>query len=391
MTNKAARRWWWVHKWSSLISTVFLLMLCITGLPLIFSHEIDHLLHEEVEPRAVPAGTPFAHLDEVMARTLKEHPGKAVQFISWDKDEPDIVLTFVGESPTSNPQENKILRIDAHTAEFLDQPDFESRLTGILFRLHVDMFAGLPGKLFLGLMGLLFVVALISGVVVYGPSMRKADFGTIRRDRVRGVRWLDLHNLIGIVALAWMLVVGFTGVINTWADLVLKLWQADQLADMLGQHKDKPIPAKLASVDAVVKTARETLPDMTPAFVAFPGGLFSSPGHYIVFMRGDAPVTSRLLKPVVIDGASGEFVDTRDMPWYVATLLLSQPLHFGDYGGMPLKILWALLDIFTIIVLVTGLYLWLFRRRSPNANKLIESLARGEDDYQGALPERGAQ
>ena len=45
------------------------------------------------------------------------------------------------------------------------------------------------------------------------------------------------------------------------------------------------------------------------------------------------------------------------MPWYVSTLFISQPLHFGDYGGMPLKVLWALLDILTILVLVTGVYL----------------------------------
>ena len=40
---------------------------------------------------------------------------------------------------------------------------------------------------------------------------------------------------------------------------------------------------------------------------------------------------------------------------------MSQPLHFGDYGGMPMQILWALLDIATIIVLGSGLYLWLKR------------------------------
>ena len=56
--------------------------------------------------------------------------------------------------------------------------------------------------------------------------------------------------------------------------------------------------------------------------------------------------------------------DTRDMPWYVSTLFISQPLHFGDYGGMPLKVLWALLDILTILVLVTGVYLWMRRRKS---------------------------
>jgi uncharacterized iron-regulated membrane protein len=42
---------------------------------------------------------------------------------------------------------------------------------------------------------------------------------------------------------------------------------------------------------------------------------------------------------------------------------VSQPLHFGDYGGMPLKIIWALLDGLTIIVLGSGLYLWWARRR----------------------------
>jgi uncharacterized iron-regulated membrane protein len=49
------------------------------------------------------------------------------------------------------------------------------------------------------------------------------------------------------------------------------------------------------------------------------------------------------------------------MPWYVTALFVSQPLHFGDYGGMPLKIIWAVLDVLTIIVLGSGLYLWLRR------------------------------
>ena len=52
---RTIRIWSKVHTWTSLISTVFLLLLCITGLPLIFHHEIDHLLYEEVEPAKLPA------------------------------------------------------------------------------------------------------------------------------------------------------------------------------------------------------------------------------------------------------------------------------------------------------------------------------------------------
>ena len=80
------------------------------------------------------------------------------------------------------------------------------------------MFAGMGGKLFLGLMGLLFVVAIVSGVAVYGPFMRKLSFGTVRRTGSGRLRWLDLHNLIGVVTVSWALVVGMTGVVNTWAD-----------------------------------------------------------------------------------------------------------------------------------------------------------------------------
>ena len=40
---------------------------------------------------------------------------------------------------------------------------------------------------------------------------------------------------------------------------------------------------------------------MKRLFVAFPGTPFSSPHHYMVFMQGDSPLTSRLLKPVLVD------------------------------------------------------------------------------------------
>src|SRR3546814_8556451 len=77
------------------------------------------------------------------------------------------------------------------------------------------MLAGLPGKLFLGVMGVLFAIAIVSGVVLYRPFMAKLAFGTVRRERSRRVKWLDLHNLLGIVTVGWLIVVALTGVINT--------------------------------------------------------------------------------------------------------------------------------------------------------------------------------
>ena len=62
--------------------------------------------------------------------------------------------------------------------------------------------------------------------------------------------------------------------------------------------------------------------------------------------------------------AAGKLAAGIKMPWYLRALEASRPLHFGDYGGMPLKILWALFDLVTIVVLASGLYLWQSRRAS---------------------------
>jgi uncharacterized iron-regulated membrane protein len=191
--------------------------------------------------------------------------------------------------------------------------------------------------------------------------MRKLDFGTVRRDRAPRLKWLDMHNLLGIVTLVWALVVGTTGMINTWADLLLKYWQATEMAEMVAPYKDLPPPVSLASMDDSVQRALAAEPGMKIGFVAFPGTPFTSAHHYGIFMRGDQALTSRLYKPVLVDAQTAQVTDNRSLPWYLTALLISQPLHFGDYGGQAMKLLWALLDLATIIVLGSGLYLWLKR------------------------------
>jgi uncharacterized iron-regulated membrane protein len=136
----------------------------------------------------------------------------------------------------------------------------------------------------------------------------------------------------------------------------------------------------MGSLQAAVDAATALEPEMKIRFIAFPGTTFSSPHHYGVFLRGESPLTARLFKPVLVDAQTAQVTDSRALPWYVTALLLSQPLHFGDYGGTPMQILWALLDIATIIVLGSGLYLWL--RRGARAGEKgkparLESVPRG--------------
>ena len=373
LSSVAIRRWSAVHTWTSLVCTAFLLLLCLTGLPLIFHHEIDHLLGKEIELPEMPADAPAANLDDVVAAAQARYPHEVIRFVSWEPDEPARLFVNLGESTTSRQEDSRSLVVDGRTAKVVDEPGFNEGFMYVMFKLHVDIFAGLPGTLFLGFMGLLFLVAIVSGVVLYGPFMRKLDFGTVRKRNAPRVKWLDLHNMLGIVTLMWAFVVGATGMINTWADLMFKAWQYGQLSDMTAPYRDKPPLQKPGSLEAAVAAARAAVPDMRPAFVSYPTTPFSSAHHYAVFMRGQTSLTSRLLKPALVDAETGKVTDSRDLPWYLTALLVSQPLHFGDYGGMPMKILWALLDIVTIYVLGSGLYLWLKKRKLSAVDGLGEA------------------
>jgi uncharacterized iron-regulated membrane protein len=363
MNIKTAKRWFNWHKWTSLICTLFMLMLCLTGLPLIFHHELDEVLEKQVVAK-VPEGAKKISLDSLAVLANKLYPAEHIRYIFWDEEDKNKIVFDLAAKPDAPPEGSRYAMLNVYTGEVLDKPATDG-LMDIILKIHMNMFLGIGGKLFLGLMGILFIIAIISGTVLYGRIMKKYDFGIVRKYKSNRLKWLDTHNLIGIVTLMWASVVGFTGVINTMSDVVLFLWQQGQLKEMVAPYANqKALTGSLSSLDSAMVVAEKAAPHMEPRIVTYPGTMFSSKHHYAVFMRGNTALTSKLLMPALVDAKTGQLTDARSMPWYVNTLFLSEPLHFGDYGGMPLKVIWALFDLATIIVLITGLYLWFARRKA---------------------------
>jgi uncharacterized iron-regulated membrane protein len=362
MTAKCLRIWTWLHTWSSLVCTVFLLLACLTGLPLIFSQEIEHMQMADLLPPEPTIGAADASADRVLAAAQAQQPDWQPQFMGRDPDRP---IWFVTLGPTA--AERKKTRtwvVDARNAALLGAPQLDPGFMHWMERLHTDLFAGAPGMYLLGAMALVMLVSLVSGTVVYAPFMRRVPFGTVRSGRSRRLQWLDLHNLVGIVILTWVGVVALTGAINTLADPLVKEWRRTQLADMLAPYAGRAPLAQRGPLQTALQAAEFQEPNLRLNFVAFPGTRFASEHHYAIVMQGREPLSSRLLKPVLVDAATAQVSDSRSLPWYMQALLLSQPLHFGDYGGVPLKVAWALLTLATIVVLLTGLWLFAARRRS---------------------------
>ncbi|OBS38377.1 peptidase [Pseudomonas syringae pv. syringae] len=373
MKSQTVRRWSIVHTWSSLICTLFLLMLAVTGLPLIFHHEIDHLLGDAPHYKEMPADTPRLDLEQ-LARAAEAHrPGEVMQYFGWDDEDPNGVMAITAATAGTEPNSSHTFALDARTGEALEMPSANGGFMMVMLRLHVDLYADLPGKLLLAFMGLLFVVAIVSGTVLYAPFMRKLEFGQVRVNKSKRTRWLDLHNLIGVVTLTWALVVGVTGVISACADLLIASWRNDALATMIAPYKDAPPLSQRAPATRLLEIAESAAPGMQADFIAFPGTRFSSEHHYAVFLKGNTHLTAHLATPVLIDARTLQVTAVVERPWYMDALGMSQPLHFGDYGGMPMKILWAVLDVLTIIVLGSGVYLWWVRRRAARSMSAVQA------------------
>lgn len=365
MRSITIKRWAAVHKWTSLVCTAFLLMLCVTGLPLIFHEEIDALTGDKPALATLPANTPLLSLDAILTRALAStRRGDVPLYMSFDNDRPVVNVT-TGPTPDASDKAMKFISLDQRTGAVLPA-EVPGGFMDFMFQLHIDMFLGLWGMFFLGFMGFLFFVAIVSGVVIYAPFMARLRFGTIRRTKRTRARWTDYHNLLGVATLLWASVVGLTGVINTLATPLANYWKADQLAAMIRPYAGQPVPRTMSSIGAAVDVALKAVPGTKVSFIAFPGVAYSSTHHFAVFLEGSTPITKKLLTPALIDAQTGVLSSVQPMPWYMKALLLSQPLHFGDYGGLAMKLLWAVLDLLTIVVLGSGLYLWLGKRGGPN-------------------------
>lgn len=355
MRARSAGIWIGIHKWTSLFTTLFLFLVCLTGLPLIFDNEIDRLLGARPSPEAVAPGTPMLSLDRILEIARAHKPGEALTFASPDDQDPVWRIAF---APTMTSDTTSVVTIDGHTGHILRSADSTRSATMRFIKdLHTELLLEDEGMLLLCFIGLCFIASIVSGVVVYGPFMRRVDFAAVRT-RTKKIFWLDIHNLGGIVIVAWLLVVSITGVINTLSNQIANHWRSTELVQMIAPWRSAPVPAKPSSPQAAIDTALARFPGNRVSTIAMPGSLFAGGHHYGVYLNGNTPLTSRLLTPVLVNAENGTFSESRKMPLYVTVFFASKPLHFGDYGGMPLKIIWTILDIISLIVLWSGLRLW---------------------------------
>ncbi|MES2489763.1 MAG: PepSY-associated TM helix domain-containing protein [Pseudomonadota bacterium] len=369
--NSQRSRWFrlniWLHRWTSLVATLPFLVLCLTGTVLIFHEEIDDALG--VVPVSQGTADSQHHALAIgVAKAQAAFPNDRVLSVGLDPDHHPGVQLIVTAPKGDTSFDNAQLRFaDLATGELLGELDPAKTLTGFLLELHAEWFLGPIGELIGALIALLVLISLLSGLVVYAPYVKRIAFGVLRRGRGTRLLQLDMHNFIGAVVLGWALVVTLTGFLLGFGTVAIGIWQMTELGHLREfAERMEPVNANQPPVDvdrALAAAQSAAAPGWHVQSVIFPGTDFSTPRHYTVLLGGSEGLDERMFGVVIIDAATGEVALVPKVPIYLKAIAVSEPLHFGDYGGLSLKILWTICTWLTLFITANGAWLWWDRRR----------------------------
>src|SRR5262249_23028836 len=97
-SGKRFRAWWLVHRWTSLISGLFLLVLCLTGLPLVFEDEIEAWSDGTARAEVSSPPREWQAVDALVEQVRRQRPNEFVEFVFFPEDRPGTIGVGVAKT-----------------------------------------------------------------------------------------------------------------------------------------------------------------------------------------------------------------------------------------------------------------------------------------------------
>ncbi|MFC7335068.1 PepSY-associated TM helix domain-containing protein [Rhodocista pekingensis] len=347
------------HSWLGLLAGFLMYLICLSGALIVFVHEF-----ERWEQPDVPEFT--AYDPAMVARAY----GTVMAGGVGDTHHMYVLL------PT---EEMPRLLIASDTEGWAVNPDgtiagaVSHEWTHLLEHLHV--YLHLPstlGLIVVGALGAMLCGLIVSGFVAH-PRIFKDAFAL----RLRGSRQLeqaDLHNRLSVWGAPFHLVIAVTGAYFGVATLLLPLFAGTYfggdtekaMAAVFGAEPALEQPPGPLGIDRALAAMPAIAPGTRPFYVTVED--VGTPQQYMIVgaqhpdrliyaeqYRFDS--TGAYLGPAgFADGEAGKQV-----------LFSVYRVHFGHFGGLPVKIVYALFGLALTVVSVTGVNLWLVKRRRRDA------------------------
>ena len=329
-----------------------------------FDEEIDAALNPGL--LRVTAGSERAPFQQVYASVVAAYPDQPISYVRMPR-QPDEVYEFT----TAGAEPIQIFA-DPYSGATLGSRGAIEGFTNTLWHLHVYLLSGENGERVMGFVGALTLLIVLTGLVIWLPRAAGWWRGLIVRFAAGWKRVnFDLHRAGGFWSAAFLAVTAFTGAALIFHDAFLAAANAITRSESVAAPP--PVAARPGQawlpLDSVLANAHRALPGGTITYVAFPAA-------------PDAPLSVRLhfaealhangRSFVYLDPWSGEALAVESAlraPAGTRALNLLYPLHIGSFGGVVVRVLYAIFGLAPLALLVTGTLMWWNRSLAPKRRR----------------------
>ncbi|MEQ3499817.1 PepSY-associated TM helix domain-containing protein [Tenacibaculum sp. SSH1-16] len=263
------------------------------------------------------------------------------------------------------------------------------------YRLHFFAqlnFYGRSGYVFAGLIAFFFLFAIITGIIVHWKKI-VPNFYQFRPKTKWKTIWTDAHVALGVIGLPYQFIFAVTGAYLIIGYMVMLAPvqnyifndNSKALTEALNYEKDINYEYKAVELektisinDFLVKTKKEYPSLQLNSVEIFNYGdanMHVKVGGYPKYK--DNFLSSGSITFKASDGYIVQTKDSKNSLSYVegATNLLKR-LHFGDFGGYGMKLIYLVLGFITCFVIISGVLIWLVARDKksvPNYKRKFNS------------------
>ncbi|WP_320150389.1 PepSY-associated TM helix domain-containing protein [uncultured Tolumonas sp.] len=352
-----------LHTWVGLIAGMVLFVAFYAGVITLFRGEVTQW--QQPELRAQATASP-AEYQVWLDRFIALHPQARDEFWMILPGEYEAQLRFMWMEAGKHGRQ-MVTQSELQSGE--DEKQETSELAHLINEVHFSLaIPGMTGRTFLGVISLLYGLALVTGIVIHLPRLTK-DFWLLRKQQGERRHWLDLHNLIGVISLPFHLIFAWTGAIWGLSALLYALFNSaifdQQLYAATGQtfmpmsnvQRTGVVQAALPA-DLLLRKLPNTA-EFTPKWLHYKNYGDSSAQVEIVAQQEKQLSQSKL---VVLNATTGQLVqdqtgDNESLNHGMMMGLYS--LHFGDFGGIAIRLLYAVLGIGGCFLFYSGNQLWI--------------------------------
>lgn len=247
-----------------------------------------------------------------------------------------------------------------------------------LYRLHFFSQFPLIGIYLAGFVAFFFLFAIVTGVIVHWKKIIPNFYAFNPKVALKRV-WTDAHTALGFIGLPFQFIFAITGAYFCLSLLVLipanALYNNDQdklLADLRPDRKNYEWITKteqdILSFNDFAKQTANTWDDfhLTRGFIKNYGGTNMK---YVLI--GELKANERFIGMgrIVFDALSGKIEEQKSPHkgiYAEDTQRLIGRLHFGDFGGIPVKVIYFILALITCFVIITGVLIWIEARNKKS-------------------------